>query len=133
MKQYTIDQLNDLLNRACEIITSLEGYAKEHSHYPEHNRELQKSIDAFFDEIDYMNEDEPEYDSAGFTAEDRIVEEQYMTYVENVKRNIDQATAEGILRDDWSEGYNYRSKEAWLRMQADQEAQDADLFGKHKI
>ena len=60
MKQYTIDQLNDLLNRACEIITSLEGYANEHSHYPEHNRELQKSVDAFFNEIDYMNEeDEP--------------------------------------------------------------------------
>ena len=58
MKQYTIDQLNDLLNRACEIITSLEGYANEHSHYPEHNRELQKSVDAFFNEIDYMNEDD---------------------------------------------------------------------------
>ena len=58
MKQYTIDQLNDLLNRACEIITSLEGYANEHSHYPEHNWELQKSVDAFFNEIDYMNEDD---------------------------------------------------------------------------
>ena len=57
MKQFTVDQLNDLLNKACEIITSLEGYAMEHSHYPEHNRELQKSIDAFFNEIDHMNED----------------------------------------------------------------------------
>jgi hypothetical protein len=90
MKQYTIDQLNDLLNRACEIITSLEGYANEHSHYPEHNRELQKSVDAFFNEIDYMNEDdEPEYDSAGFTEEDRIVEGQYRVIIgSNPEPNI---------------------------------------------
>ncbi len=100
MKQYTIDQLNDLLNRACEIITSLEGYANEHSHYPEHNWELQKSVDAFFNEIDYMNEDEPEYDSAGFTEEDRIVEGQYRV----------------IIGGD-----------------PDQEAQDYDTFGNHKI
>lgn len=138
MKQYTIDQLNDLLNRACEIITSLEGYANEHSHYPEHNRELQKAVDTFFNEIDSMNEDDgPEYDSAGFTEEDRIVEGQYMTYVESVKRNIDKATEDGILRDDCSEGYSYLSKETFIKRAkdiiADLDAQDWDTFGKNKI
>ena len=54
MKQYTVDQLNDLLNRACEIITSLEGYANEH---PDYHRNEQKIVDAFFNEIDHMNED----------------------------------------------------------------------------
>ena len=103
MKQYTIDQLNDLLNDACEIITSLEGYANEHSHYPEHNRELQKAVDAFFDEIDYMNEEDtgPEYDSAGFTEDDRIVNGQYM----NMYKDTDP----------------------------DLEAQNAEIFGKNKI
>ncbi len=52
-----VESLKELLNRACEIITSLEGYANEHSHYPEHNRELQKSIDNFFNEVDMLNED----------------------------------------------------------------------------
>jgi hypothetical protein len=42
------DKLNRLLNTACEIITSLEGYA---------DAELQKEIDAFFDEIVNANED----------------------------------------------------------------------------
>ena len=126
--------LNDLLNRACDIITSLEGYANEHSHYPEHNRELQKAIDNFFNEVDHLNEDlGPEYDSAGFTEEDRIVDGQYRTYVDTVKQNIDKATEEGILRCDDSEGYNYMSKETWLRMQADQQAQDWDIFGEKKV
>jgi len=81
MKQYTIDQLNDLLNRACDIITSLEGYAEESiSEYQ--GSYTQKDVDAFFNEIDYMNEDdEPEYDSAGFTEEDRIVEGQYRVLI----------------------------------------------------
>ncbi len=47
-----------------------------------------------------MNEDEPEYDSAGFTEEDRIVEGQYRV----------------IIGGD-----------------PDQEAQDYDTFGNHKI
>jgi hypothetical protein len=80
MKQFTIDQLNDLLNRACDIITSLEGYAKE-SMLEYQGSYTQKNIDAFFDEIDSMNEDEPEYDSAGFTEEDRIVEGQYRVII----------------------------------------------------
>ena len=131
----TNEQLHELLNRACEIITSLEGYANEHSHYPEYNRELQKSIDNFFNEVDMLNEEDtgPEYDSAGFTEEDRIVDGQYRTYVETTKQNIDKATAEGILRNDCSEGYSVMSKETWLRMQADQQAQDWDIFGEKKV
>ena len=151
--------LSDLLNRACEIITSLEGYANEHSHYPEHNRELQKSIDDFFNEVDMLNEEDtgPEHDSAGFTDEDRIVEGQYMTYVENVKRSIDKATEEGILKNDDSEGYSYLSKEEFIKRlevdprfvemgdpnwlfpgeplhdDPDAEAQDYNTFGKNKI
>lgn len=97
MKQYTIDQLNDLLNRACDIITSLEGYA-EQSAIEYTNSPTQKDVDAFFNEIDYMNEDlGPEYDSAGFTDDDRIVNGQYRV------------------------------------LDADQEAQDWDTFGKNKI
>lgn len=131
----TKEQANELLNRACDIITSLEGYANEHSHYPEHNRELQRTIDNFFNEIDMLNEEDtgPEYDSAGFTEEDRIVDGQYRTYVETTKQNIDKATAEGILRNDCSEGYSVMSKETWLRMQADQQAQDWDTFGEKKV
>jgi hypothetical protein len=40
------EQLNKLLNTACEIITALEGHA---------DSELQKEIDAFFDEINYSD------------------------------------------------------------------------------
>jgi len=175
MKQYTIDQLNDLLNRACEIITSLEGFIelKGNGYY---SSDLSKSVDNLFNEIDFMNEEDtgPEYDSAGFTEEDRIVEGQYMNmykdtdpdlvqlerdedpnwlfpgeplhdddpeeidaayekYVETVKRNIDKAVQEGILRDDCTEGYSYMCKETWLNTQADQEAQDHDVFGENKI
>lgn len=130
----TEKQSKELLKRACDIITSLEGFIelKGNGYY---SSDLSKKVDNLFDEVDMLNQEDtgPEYDSAGFTEEDRIVEGQYMTYVENVKRSIDQATAEGILRDDCSEGYSYMSKETWLRTQADQEAQDADLFGENKI
>jgi hypothetical protein len=111
MKQFTTEQLNDLLNRACEIITSLKGYASEHSHYPEHNRELQKAIDTFFNEIDHMNEEDPgpEYDSAGFSVEDRIVEgvrEKYPANVEGSKEfnkanKIDSGGMDAFDRADW--------------------------------
>jgi hypothetical protein len=42
----TTDQLNRLLNTACEIITALEGYADD---------SLKKDIDAFFNEIVYSD------------------------------------------------------------------------------
>ena len=101
--------------------------------------------------------EEPEYDSAGFTEEDRIVDGQYMTYVANVKRSIDKATKEGVLRDDDSEGYSYLSKEEFIKRlevdprfvemgdpnwlfpgeplhdDPDQEAQDYNTFGNSKI
>lgn len=51
----TKEQLERLLNIACEIITSLEGYAMEHPHYPEHNKELEECIDSFFSEIKYSD------------------------------------------------------------------------------
>ena len=130
----TEKQSKDLLNRACDIITSLEGYAEEAiTEYQ--GSYTQKNVDAFFNEVDMLNEEDtgPEYDSAGFTEEDRIVEGQYMTYVETVKRNIDKAVAEGILKDDCTEGYSYMSKETWLNTQADQEAQDYNTFGNNKI
>jgi hypothetical protein len=66
--------LNGLLDRACELITSLEGYAKNNYQ----GSVTQKDVDAFFNEIDMLNEDHgPDYDSAGFAEEDRIVEGQY--------------------------------------------------------
>lgn len=40
-------QLQRLLHTANSIIKSLEGYAMEHSHYPEHNKELSQSIAMF--------------------------------------------------------------------------------------
>jgi hypothetical protein len=48
--------LSNLLNRACEIITSLEGYANEHPNYPKDNRELQKEVDDFFNEVDVWDD-----------------------------------------------------------------------------
>jgi hypothetical protein len=75
-----------------------------------------------------------------------------------MKRNIDQATEEGILRDDCSEGYSYLSEESFdhrcktdlafaalwgdpnwlfpgepLHDDPDAEAQDSDVFGENKI
>ena len=130
---HDFNQLHQLLNRACEIITSLEGYAEE-AMTKYQGSYTQKEVDGFFNEVDMINEDiGPEYDSAGFTEEDRIVNGQYRTYVDTVKQNIDKATAEGILRDDCSEGYSYMSKETWLNTQADQEAQDYNTFGNNKI
>lgn len=129
----TEKQAKELLDRACDIITSLEGWILEGSEY--YSSDTAKCVDNLFDEIDMLNEEDtgPEYDSAGFTEEDRIVNGQYRTYVDQVKQNIDKATAEGILRDDCSEGYSIMSKETWLRMQADQQAQDWDIFGEKKV
>ena len=81
----------------------------------------------------------------------------YEKYVASVKRSIDKATEEGILRDDDSEGYSYLSKEEFIKRlevdprfvemgdpnwlfpgeplhdDPDAEAQDYDTFGKNKI
>lgn len=129
----TEKQAKELLNRACDIITSLEGFIGQDIDY--YSSDLSKSVDNLFDEVDMLNEEDtgPEYDSAGFTEEDRIVNGQYRTYVDTVKQNIDKATAEGILKNDCSEGYSIMSKETWLRMQADQQAQDWDIFGEKKV
>ena len=43
----TVEQLNRLLDKACEIITSLENNS---------SAELQEEIDYFFAEINYYNE-----------------------------------------------------------------------------
>lgn len=45
------NQLNRLLDKACEIITALEGYADE---------SLQKEITIFFDEVTYSDKVEDE-------------------------------------------------------------------------
>jgi len=146
-----VEVLNELLNRACEIITSLEGYAKEHSHYPDHNKELQKAIDDFFNEVDTLNEVETarekfpaniegsaEFNSANQEAQDYDVVKlvkatPYEQYVANVKRSIDKATEEGILKNDCSEGYSYLSKEEFIKRDPDMEAQDYNTFGNNKI
>lgn len=129
----TEKQSKELLKRACDIITSLEWVVRNDLEY--WCSDLAKSVDHFSNEIDMLNEEDtgPEYDSAGFTEEDRIVNGQYRTYVDTVKQNIDKATAEGILKNDCSEGYSIMSKETWLRMQADQQAQDWDIFGEKKV
>jgi hypothetical protein len=81
----------------------------------------------------------------------------YEKYVASVKRSIDKATEEGILRNDCSEGYSYLSKEEFIKRlevdprfvemgdpnwlfpgeplhnDPDQEAQDWDLFGENKV
>ena len=81
----------------------------------------------------------------------------YENYVASVKRSIDKATEEGILRNDCSEGYSYLSKDEFIKRlevdprfvemgdpnwlfpgeplhdDPDAEAQDYDTFGKNKI
>jgi hypothetical protein len=57
----TKEQLNGLLNTACEIITALEGYADE---------SLQKDIDAFFSEIVYSNDIDDEI-RINYSADDQ--------------------------------------------------------------
>jgi len=79
----TNEQLSRLLNTACDIITSLEDYYYDLLTRSKHGSDidLESRISALFDEIKYSDglEDEgPEYDSAGFSVEDRIVDGQYM-------------------------------------------------------
>jgi len=78
----TNEQLSRLLNTACDIITSLEDYYFELlNRTNEPDVHLESRISALFDEIKYSDELEdqgPEYDSAGFSIEDRIVDGQYM-------------------------------------------------------
>lgn len=66
-------QLNRLLNTACEIIMSLEHHADTYT---------ANKIEVLFQEIKYSDnldeEIEPEYDGAGFTEDDRIVNGQYI-------------------------------------------------------
>lgn len=156
-------RLSELLDKACSLIITLEGYIMDatNSDYDETpeakaiqelfgeinmlDPEVQNTIDEAMGFIQRLKADPafaaqwgyddlgPEYDSAGFTEEDRIVDGQYRTYVDQVKQNIDKATAEGILRDDCTEGYSVMSKETWLRTQADQQAQDWDIFGEKKV
>ena len=138
----TEKQSKELLDRACDIITSLEGWILEGSEY--YSSDTAKRVDHLFDEIDMLNDAE----MYGVTL--------YENYVATVKRNIDQATEEGILRD--TVAYNYLSKESFdhrcktdlefaaqwgdpnwlfpgepLHDDPDMEAQDGDVFGENKI
>ena len=153
----TKEQLHELLNRACDLITSLEGFIG-YNDGDYRNSDLSKSVDKLFDEIDYLNEEDtgPEYDSAGFTEEDRIVNGQYMDidaikqkfryqrYVDQIKRNIDQAVEDGILKSGTEcVSYSYMSEEGFNKrietdpefaaQWADLEAQDYDTFGEKKV
>jgi len=58
----TIEQLNRLLNTACEIITSLEGYADE---------SLKKDIDVFFNEVNYSDDIDDEI-RINYSADDQV-------------------------------------------------------------
>ena len=73
--------LNDLLNRACDIITSLEGYAEEvMTEYQ--GSYTQEEVDGFFNEIDMLNED------------DRIVEGQYMDMYKDTDPDLEAQSYE---------------------------------------
>ena len=150
----TEKQSKELLKRACDIITTLEmfiGY--DNTDY--RNSYLSKKVDNLFDEVDMLNEAEMYKDTDPDLVQlERVTP--YENYVATVKRNIDQATAEGILRD--TVAYNYLSKESfdhrcktdlefaaqwgdpnWLFPGAplhddpDMEAQDSGVFGENKI
>jgi hypothetical protein len=58
----TTEQLNRLLNTACEIITSLEGYADE---------SLKKDIDVFFNEVNYSDDIDDEI-RINYSADDQV-------------------------------------------------------------
>jgi hypothetical protein len=58
----TKEQLNRLLNTACEIITSLEGYADE---------SLKKDIDVFFNEVNYSDDIDDEI-RINYSADDQV-------------------------------------------------------------
>ena len=108
----TEKQSKELLNRACDIITSLEGFIGQDSDY--YNSDLSKSVDNLFDEVDMLKEAEMYKD----TDPDLVELERggaYENYVASVKRSIDKATEEGILRNDDSEGYSYLSKEEFIK------------------
>ena len=136
----TKDQLNELLNRACEIITSLEGYAEEA--ITEYQGSVtQKNVDAFFNEVDMLNDPNWLFPGAPLHDTPENEETSYENYVNTVKSNIDVAVEEGILRE--SDDYNYLSKESFVeRIRTDKdfanqwgdlEAQDYDTFGDNKI
>ena len=54
----TEKQSKELLDRACEIITSLEGWILEGSDY--YSSDLAKSVDNLFDEVDMLKETGPD-------------------------------------------------------------------------
>ena len=58
----TKEQLDRLLNTACEIITSLEGYADD---------SLKKDIDVFFNEVNYSNDIDDEI-RINYSADDQV-------------------------------------------------------------
>lgn len=137
----TEKQAKELLNRACDIIASLEGWILEGSDY--YCSDTAKSVDALFNEIDMLNERATPsfFDVLQELRSYHKASTPYENYVATVKRNIDKATEEGLLRD--SSDYNYMSEETFAnRMKtdpefaaqwADQEAQDYDTFGEKKV
>jgi hypothetical protein len=58
----TKEQLDRLLNTACEIITSLEGYA---------DGSLKKDIDVFFNEVNYSNDIDDEI-RINYSGDDQV-------------------------------------------------------------
>lgn len=82
-------QLSELLDRACSLLIQLEEYAMDLN--PEYTDTfLAGEVNEFFKEINTANEDTgPEYDSAGFTEEDRIVNGQYMNMYKDTDPDLE--------------------------------------------
>ena len=122
-------QLSELLDRACSLIITLEGYIIDaNSDYDD--TPCAKEVHKLFDEIDMLNfhpptdvvelerGEDPNWLFPGEPLHDDDPEDYdvaYMKYVLAVKKGIDQATEEGILKDDNSEGYSYLSRESFIQ------------------
>ena len=122
-------QLSELLDKACSLIITLEGYIIDaNSDYDD--TPCAKEVHKLFDEIDMLNfhpptdvvelerGEDPNWLFPGEPLHDDDPEDYdvaYMNYVLAVKKGIDQATEEGILKDDNSEGYSYLSRESFIQ------------------
>jgi hypothetical protein len=107
-------QLSELLDKACSLIITLEGYIIDaNSDYDD--TPCAKQVHELFDEIDMLNFHPPTDVVELERADTEDYDVAYIKYVLAVKKSIDQATEEGILKDDSSEGYSYLSRESFIQ------------------
>lgn len=71
-----VNRLNELLNRACSLIDSLESLHLLIDEKGYLESELCKDVQSLYDDVNALEEDAPKYDGAGFTVEDRKVDNQ---------------------------------------------------------